>query len=128
MPPYRYRTLSVAPVSALTHVWNRNIQQLYKNLPPFQPIIPVSLLPYLAFILLTLTFGLVFYFSTSVLFINLCFTPSCLMICLSSLPKGVVKESTLAILASVLGGFGTVAMFCTVGVYVESRPPAATNT
>ncbi|KAF9648544.1 hypothetical protein BDM02DRAFT_3083453, partial [Thelephora ganbajun] len=74
------------------------LQQLHKTLPPFQPIIPVSLLPYLAFILLTLTFGLAFYFST--------------------LPKGTVKESTVAILASVLGGFGTVAMFCTVGVYV----------
>ena len=37
---------------------------------------------------------------------------------LPSLPKGAVKESTVAILASVLGGFGTVAMFCTVGVYV----------
>jgi len=35
-----------------------------------------------------------------------------------SLPKGMAKESTVAILASVLGGFGTVAMFCTVGVYV----------
>jgi hypothetical protein len=34
------------------------------------------------------------------------------------LPKGIVRESTVAILASVLGGFGTVAMFCTVGVYV----------
>jgi len=74
------------------------IKQLHKTLPPFQPIIPVSLLPYLAFILLTLTFGLAFYFST--------------------LPRGTVKESTVAVLASVLGGFGTVAMFCTVGVYV----------
>ena len=44
-----------------------NFQELYKTLPPFQPIIPVSLLPYLAFTLLTLTFGLAFYFSTSVL-------------------------------------------------------------
>jgi len=75
-----------------------SIKALHKTLPPFQPIIPVSLLPYLAFILLTLTFGLAFYFST--------------------LPKGMVKESTVAVLASVLGGFGTVAMFCTVGVYV----------
>ena len=37
---------------------------------------------------------------------------------LSSLPKGTFHESTVAILASILGGFGTVAMFCTVGVYV----------
>jgi len=41
-----------------------------------------------------------------------------LSLSLSSLPKGTVKESTVAILASVLGGFGTVAMFCTAGVYV----------
>lgn len=37
---------------------------------------------------------------------------------LFSLPKGVIKESKVAILASILGGFGTVAMFCTLGVYV----------
>jgi len=74
------------------------IRMIHKTLPPFQPIVPVSFLPYIAYILLTLTFGLAFYFST--------------------LPKGTVKESTVAILASILGGFGTVAMFCTVGVYV----------
>ena len=39
-------------------------QELHKTLPPFKPIIPVSLLPYLAYLLLTLTFGLAFYFST----------------------------------------------------------------
>jgi len=74
------------------------IKTLHKTLPPFQPIVPASVLPYIAYILLTLTFGLAFYFSI--------------------LPKGTVKESTVAILASILGGFGTVAMFCTAGVYV----------
>lgn len=109
---------SSAPIWFPTDVWNRNLQELHQTLPPFQPIIPVSLLPYLAFILLTLTFGLAFYFSTSVRPTDLQFMPSCLMISLYSLPKGTVRESAVATLASVLGGFGTVAMFCTVGVYV----------
>jgi len=43
-----------------------NIQELHGTLPLFRPIIPTSLLPYIAFVLLTLTFGLAFYFSTSV--------------------------------------------------------------
>ena len=72
------------PALLPTDVWNLNIQQLHKSLPPFQPIIPVSLLPYLAFILLTLTFGLAFYFSTSVLFTSLHFTSSHLYFSLQS--------------------------------------------
>ena len=44
-----------------------DFQKLHQALPPFQPIVPVSFLPYLAYTLLTLTFGLAFYFSTSVL-------------------------------------------------------------
>jgi hypothetical protein len=36
----------------------------------------------------------------------------------NSLPKGTGREMSVALLASALGGFGTVAMFCTVGVYV----------
>ncbi|KAI5897301.1 uncharacterized protein SCHCODRAFT_02696030 [Schizophyllum commune H4-8] len=75
-----------------------SIQALHRNLPAFQPSIPVSLLPYLAFILLGSTFALTFWFST--------------------MPKNVPLEMTAASLASVLGGFGVVALFCTVGVYV----------
>ena len=56
-------SLSTAPVSSVLTA-HGNLQQLHKTLPPFQPIIPVSFLPYLAFILHTLTFGLAFYFST----------------------------------------------------------------
>jgi len=75
-----------------------SIKALHKTLPQFSPYIPVAFLPYLAFFLLTSTFALAFYFST--------------------LPKGTFRESTVALLASILGGFGTVAMFCTAGVYV----------
>lgn len=41
------------------------LQSLHRAIPAFSPFVPVGLLPYLAFILLTATFGLAFYFSTS---------------------------------------------------------------
>ncbi|KAF9466862.1 hypothetical protein BDZ94DRAFT_1305740 [Collybia nuda] len=73
---------------------------LHASLPPFSPIVPVVLLPYLAFILLSATFALAFYFST--------------------LPKDTIplRETAVAATASTLAGFGVVAMFCTAGVYV----------
>ncbi|EPS99671.1 hypothetical protein FOMPIDRAFT_88609 [Fomitopsis schrenkii] len=71
-----------------------------QTLPSFSPYVPVGLLPYIAFILLATTFVLAFYFST--------------------LPKDKlpIREASVASLASVLGGFGVVALFCTAGVYV----------
>ncbi|KAI0344175.1 hypothetical protein BDW22DRAFT_1483282 [Trametopsis cervina] len=77
-----------------------SIAALHRNIPSFSPVIPVSLLPYLAFVLLSATFVLTFYFST---------------IPKSTLP---VHEVLVASLASILGGFGVVALFCSVGVYV----------
>ncbi|KAG7090664.1 hypothetical protein E1B28_009763 [Marasmius oreades] len=76
------------------------MKALHESLPPFKPIINVALLPYLAFILLSSIFALGFYFTT--------------------LPKSTVptREIPVAVLASVLGGFGVVALFCSVGVYV----------
>ncbi|TFK38637.1 hypothetical protein BDQ12DRAFT_683097 [Crucibulum laeve] len=76
------------------------VQALYRSLPSFSPIIPVALLPFLALILLASTFVLAFYFST--------------------LPKDTlpIRETAVASTASILGGFGVVALFCTVGVYV----------
>ncbi|KAE9397842.1 hypothetical protein BT96DRAFT_822712, partial [Gymnopus androsaceus JB14] len=73
---------------------------LHSSLPPFQPFISLAILPYLAFILLATTFAMAFYSST--------------------LPKTKIPglEVPLALTASVLGGFGVVALFCTVGVYV----------
>ncbi|KAI0641082.1 hypothetical protein C8Q79DRAFT_1014507 [Trametes meyenii] len=73
---------------------------LHKSTPAFSPLVPVALLPYLAFILLSATFVLTFYFST--------------------LPKEKIPAHELAVAstASLLGGFGVVAMFCTAGVYV----------
>ncbi|KAG6810365.1 hypothetical protein H0H92_012173 [Tricholoma furcatifolium] len=73
---------------------------LHATLPPFAPIIPVALLPYIAAILLASTFALAFYFST--------------------LPKDTVpiRETAVAATASVLAGFGVVALFCSAGVYV----------
>ncbi|KAI0324356.1 hypothetical protein GY45DRAFT_1331644 [Cubamyces sp. BRFM 1775] len=77
-----------------------SVQALHLSTPPFSPTIPTALLPYLAFILLGATFALAFYFST--------------------LPKEKIpaRELAVASTASVLGGFGVVAMFCAVGVYV----------
>ncbi|PAV21693.1 hypothetical protein PNOK_0165000 [Pyrrhoderma noxium] len=76
------------------------IQKLHKALPAFSPYISVNSLPYLAFLLLAATFTLAFYFST--------------------LPKTTLpaRELAVASLASALGGFGIVALFCSVGVYV----------
>ncbi|KAH9949465.1 hypothetical protein B0H21DRAFT_114089 [Amylocystis lapponica] len=77
-----------------------HFQALYTTVPSFAPLFPVGLLPYLAFALLTATFALAFYFST--------------------LPKDTfpVRETAVASTASLLGGFGVVALFCTTGVYV----------
>ncbi|KIM81705.1 hypothetical protein PILCRDRAFT_821052 [Piloderma croceum F 1598] len=76
------------------------IQELHNSLPAFSPYIPVALLPYIALVLLSSTFTLAFYFST--------------------LPKDAlpVRETAVATTASILGGFGVVALFCSAGVYV----------
>ncbi|EJF58840.1 hypothetical protein BD309DRAFT_988919 [Dichomitus squalens] len=78
----------------------QSIQSLHKSTPAFSPTIPTFLLPYLAFLLLAATFALAFYFST--------------------LPKEKIpaRELAVASTASLLGGFGVVALFCSVGVYV----------
>ncbi|OBZ79430.1 hypothetical protein A0H81_00225 [Grifola frondosa] len=77
-----------------------DIQALHNTIPPFSPYIAVGLLPYFAFTLLAATFALAFYFST--------------------LPKQTlpIREAAVASTASLLGGFGVVALFCTAGVYV----------
>ncbi|KAL9715694.1 hypothetical protein Ac2012v2_000137 [Leucoagaricus gongylophorus] len=73
---------------------------VWNALPPFAPHIPTAALPYLAFGLLSSTFSLAFYFTT---------LPS------QSLP---LRELAVASAASLLGGFGIVALFCSAGVYV----------
>ncbi|PVF96271.1 hypothetical protein CPB86DRAFT_807824 [Serendipita vermifera] len=77
-----------------------SIQALHASLPPFSPIIPTSLIPFIAWSLLLSSFGLGFYFTT--------------------LPKSSIPatELLIAIVASLLGGLGTVAMFCNLGVYL----------
>ncbi|KAF8224041.1 hypothetical protein L208DRAFT_1425898 [Tricholoma matsutake] len=76
------------------------VQALHASLPPFAPIIPIPLLPYLALFFLAATFVLAFYFTT--------------------LPKPSIpiRETAVVTTASVLAGFGVVALFCTAGVYV----------
>ncbi|KZT51341.1 hypothetical protein CALCODRAFT_488000 [Calocera cornea HHB12733] len=75
-------------------------QELYAKLPPFTPIIPISLLPYIALVLCSSAFLLGFYFTT--------------------IPKSLfsIHEIFVALLASVLAGFGVVALFNYFGVYV----------
>ncbi|KAI0369865.1 hypothetical protein BV20DRAFT_1052779 [Pilatotrama ljubarskyi] len=77
-----------------------SVQALHNSVPSFAPYVPVALLPYIAYTLLGATFALAFYFST--------------------LPNEKIpaRELAVASTASLLGGFGVVAMFCTVGVYV----------
>ncbi|KAF9073965.1 hypothetical protein BDP27DRAFT_1444563 [Rhodocollybia butyracea] len=41
-----------------------SIKALHSSLPPFQPLVSVALLPYLALVLLASTFALAFYSST----------------------------------------------------------------
>ncbi|KAJ1310756.1 hypothetical protein OPQ81_009278 [Rhizoctonia solani] len=76
------------------------IKALHESLPAFAPLIPTAALPYIAFVLLTSTFALGFYFST--------------------LPKNIMRphEIVVSVLASVLAGLGVVALFNSVGVYV----------
>lgn len=91
-------------------------QALHHSLPAFSPIVPTSLLPFVAALFLLPTFALAFYFSTYVVHSspvhNLTDHPS--------LPKDKlsIREPLVALLASTLGGFGIVALFCSVGVYV----------
>ncbi|KIJ58728.1 hypothetical protein HYDPIDRAFT_102086, partial [Hydnomerulius pinastri MD-312] len=68
--------------------------------PPFSPYVSASLLLPIALVCLASTFALAFYFST--------------------LPKDRIplRETAVASMASVLGGFGVVALFCAVGVNV----------
>ncbi|KAL7421244.1 hypothetical protein Q5752_004129 [Cryptotrichosporon argae] len=77
-----------------------SIKALHATLPPFAPMVPTALLPYIAFFSLLGSFVLAFLFST--------------------LPKSrnPVPELATAAVASLLAGAGIVALFCTVGVYV----------
>ncbi|KAJ7719229.1 hypothetical protein DFH07DRAFT_859431 [Mycena maculata] len=77
-----------------------SLQSLYTSSPAFSPLVPVALLPYIAFTLLFLTFTLAFYVST---------------LKKDTIP---VRETAVSVLASALGGFGVVALFCTAGVNV----------
>ncbi|KAF7964490.1 hypothetical protein HWV62_6979 [Athelia sp. TMB] len=87
-----------------------SIQALHKALPPFAPYIPVALLPYFALVLLSSTFALAFYFSTRVFDMHLW----------NRMPKDTlpIRETAVATTASVLAGFGVVALFNSAGVYV----------
>ncbi|KAF7784810.1 hypothetical protein Agabi119p4_975 [Agaricus bisporus var. burnettii] len=75
-------------------------KRTFDALPAFAPLIPTEVLPYLALLLLASTFGLAFYFTT-----------------LKKEPVPL-RELAVASSASLLGGFGVVALFCSVGVYV----------
>ncbi|KAF8584967.1 hypothetical protein K439DRAFT_1410502 [Ramaria rubella] len=93
-----------------------SIEKLHQSLPPFTPYLSAGLLPYLAFITLVATFALGFYFTTYVGNIR-AWLPIHTM---SRLPKATIPihEVGVASLASVLAGFGVVALFCSVGVNV----------
>ncbi|EPQ29351.1 uncharacterized protein PFL1_03106 [Pseudozyma flocculosa PF-1] len=79
---------------------HQELAALHAAAPSFVPSIPVTSLPYIAFILLASAFLSAFYFTT--------------------LPKRSLTptEVTVALLASLEVGFGVVALFNAVGVYV----------
>lgn len=66
-PLETYTTVKVCQFSAGS-LFNISdcVQHLHKVVPAFTPYVPVGVLSYLAFILLTATFGLAFYFTTYV--------------------------------------------------------------
>ncbi|PPQ89932.1 hypothetical protein CVT25_009987 [Psilocybe cyanescens] len=78
----------------------QHARALHHSLPAFSPIVPTALLPFASALFLLPTFALAFYFST--------------------LPKDkfALREPLVAVAASILGGFGVVALFCSAGVYV----------
>jgi uncharacterized membrane protein len=67
-----YQTVKVRdlPISFLFSL-SYCVQHLHKIVPAFTPYLPVGILSYLAFVLLTATFGLAFYFTTYVIVVSL---------------------------------------------------------
>ena len=70
-PLESYATVKVC-YSSTSSLFNLSdfVQHLHKIVPAFTPYVPVGVLSYLAFILLTATFGLAFYFTTYVIMIH----------------------------------------------------------
>ena len=67
-----YETVKVREHSLLfLFSLSNGVQHLHKVLPAFTPYVPVGVLAYLAFILLTATFGLAFYFTTYVVVVSI---------------------------------------------------------
>ena len=124
LPRRRYGQLQChAGTSVSTHarpsLTHHAAKALHKSLPPFTPYVSASLLPQIALVLLVSTFVLTFYFSMSVHPYSLPVFWG-LMYRSHSLPKDSIpiREGAVASLASILGGFGVVALFCSVGVNV----------
>ncbi|WFD32075.1 hypothetical protein MSPP1_003117 [Malassezia sp. CBS 17886] len=77
-----------------------DINRSFQDLPALVPAVPTALMPYLAGALLGVSFFLAFYFTM---------IPA----------RGfTVKEPIVAISGSLCAGFGVVALFNAVGVYV----------
>lgn len=95
-------------------------QALHRQAAPFAPYVPTAALPYVAFATLAATFILAFYSSTSVPNGPICIPQPLIYFFLHSLPKTGLPTRELGVtaLASTLAGFGVVALFCSVGVYV----------
>ncbi|SPO37869.1 uncharacterized protein PSFLO_03346 [Pseudozyma flocculosa] len=102
---------------------HQELAALHAAAPSFVPSIPVTSLPYIAFILLASAFLSAFYFTTHAdSFVP---HPSAIVRArararLDRLPKRSLTptEVTVALLASLEVGFGVVALFNAVGVYV----------
>jgi hypothetical protein len=104
-------------------------QSLHGSLPAFSPVIPTSVLPFIALLFLSAFFALTFTFTAYVL--SDCFrhwrsagAPWRWLLEMygthARLPKSrnPLPELGTGLLASGFAGLGLVALFCTLGVYV----------
>jgi len=70
-PLETYETVKVRDLSFFSLFGlSDDVQHLHKIVPAFTPYLPVGVLAYFAFFLLTATFGLAFYFTTYVIVVS----------------------------------------------------------
>ena len=118
IPPYQFHLLTLHSFLASPPRFTPALQPIRTNtLPPAYRLVTPSLCLPSYILLYNVRFSILYPLSSARhVTISPCFPPR-------SLPKKAgpptqLQEIAVALIASLLGGFGTVAMFCTLGVYV----------